>query len=162
MTIQNTETKARVKVIIERASIDDFKLIKKNKEFGFKWDHYRGKEVYKLQIEDDKKIQGLMCIFDHIDPNFDAIEIELLESCKENIGSNKIWEGVAGCLIAYACRESITRGHQGYVFLTPKTSLIKHYQAKYYLYYTPPIGLRMEGMLATDENIAIKLIKEYL
>ncbi|HMG82896.1 MAG TPA: hypothetical protein VK559_07660 [Ferruginibacter sp.] len=161
MTIHDTETGKEINVTIERASMADFKLIKKNKEFGFNWEECKNKEVYKLCIVNDEKIQGLMCVFDHTDQYTNAIEIELLELRKENIGHDKKLDRVAGCLIAYACRESIKRGHGGYVFLYPKTSLINHYQSKYGFSYLP-FGPKEAGTLNVDGDISRELIKEYL
>jgi hypothetical protein len=40
---------------------------------------------------------------------------------------NKLYEGVAGNLVAFACRLSFQRGHEGFVSFHSKTSLIRHY-----------------------------------
>jgi hypothetical protein len=103
-----------------------------------------------------------MCIIDHIDELTNAIEIELLEVGDENVGKKKKLDRIAGTLIAFACRESLKRGHEGYIFLTPKTKLIDHYKAKYYLAFTGPIGNNSIGVMVGEEKVARKLIKEYL
>ena len=83
------------------------------------------KEVYKLTIENNPNvIQGILSITienDHIFMN-------LLESSPFNIGKHKIYEGVAGNLVAYACKISFQRGYEGFVSFTAKTNLIKHYE----------------------------------
>ena len=44
------------------------------------------------------------------------------------IGKNKLYEGVPGNLVAFACKLSFQRGYDGYVAFDAKTQLIKHYQ----------------------------------
>jgi hypothetical protein len=150
----------KIEAAIDPVSENDFKIIKK--EFQFDWTRHKGKEIYKLHILNAKKIQGLMCIVDHAAKEIDAIEIELLEVSEDNKGEDKKLDRIAGCLIAFACRESIKRGHDGYFFLIPKSDLIKHYQAKYHLAYIGPIGPNLTGTIIGEEKIARKLIREYL
>lgn len=40
---------------------------------------------------------------------------------------NKLYEGVAGNLVAYACKVSFNNGFDGYLSFTAKTKLIDHY-----------------------------------
>jgi hypothetical protein len=54
--------------------------------------------------------------------------MDLLESSPFNIGKNKVYEGVAGNLVAYACKLSFQKGFEGFVGFTAKTALIKHYE----------------------------------
>lgn len=54
--------------------------------------------------------------------------MDLLESASFNIGRHKIYEGVAGNLVAFACKLSFQRGFDGYVAFTAKTKLIDHYE----------------------------------
>jgi len=58
----------------------------------------------------------------------DHVFMDLLESAPFNIGKNKIYEGVAGNLVAYACKISFQKGYEGYVAFTAKTNLISHYE----------------------------------
>ncbi|MEX8546782.1 MAG: hypothetical protein V5804_04195 [Mucilaginibacter sp.] len=44
------------------------------------------------------------------------------------MGRNKLYEGVAGNLVAYACKVSFQQGFDGYVSFTAKTQLIEHYR----------------------------------
>ena len=86
-------------------------------------------KVYKLLIAEDS-ILGVMGITDT--PEEKRIEIKLLASSVENQGKNKIYEGIAGCLMAYACRiAKIKYGFLACVSLVPKTSLKAHYINKY-------------------------------
>lgn len=106
----------------------DLKNITKKNGWYFDWKlelNDLKKETYKLTIVNNPDIiQGLLSITieqDHIFMN-------LLESAPFNIGKNKLYEGVAGNLVAYACKVSFQRGFEGFVVFTAKTSLIEHYE----------------------------------
>ncbi|MFK7937257.1 MAG: hypothetical protein AB8G22_27330 [Saprospiraceae bacterium] len=70
-----------------------------------------------------------MSIIDH---NHELrIEIHLLEIAKPHRGKKKIIEGVAGSLIAFACKIAFEKDYDGFVSLVPKTRLIHHYIQEY-------------------------------
>ncbi|MGV8136822.1 MAG: hypothetical protein AB2L20_16555 [Mangrovibacterium sp.] len=165
MFLKDTATGKELEAVIEPLTNKDFKIVKRSKDRfdKFDWSEYQGQEVYKLRLENDETILGLMCLTDHTDEATDAIEIELLEVSAENIGSKKKLENIGGCLIAFACRESFKRGHDGFLFLTPKTTLITHYSAKYGFHHFPLKTVqRPEGLMVLYEDGSRKLIKEYL
>lgn len=54
--------------------------------------------------------------------------MNLLENAPFNLGRTKLYEGVAGNLVAYACKISFQNGFDGYVSFTAKTKLIEHYK----------------------------------
>ncbi len=54
--------------------------------------------------------------------------MDLLENAPFNLGRSKLYEGVAGNLVAYACKISFQHGFDGYVSFTAKTRLVEHYQ----------------------------------
>lgn len=54
--------------------------------------------------------------------------MNLLESAPFNIGRSKLYEGVAGNLVAYACKVSFQKGFGGFVAFTAKSKLIEHYE----------------------------------
>jgi hypothetical protein len=54
--------------------------------------------------------------------------MDLVESAPFNIGKNKLYEGVAGNLVAFACKLSFQYGFDGFVSFTAKTRLIHHYE----------------------------------
>jgi hypothetical protein len=54
--------------------------------------------------------------------------MHLLESAPFNIGHNKLYEGVAGNLVAHACKVSFQQDFDGFVGFTAKTKLIEHYE----------------------------------
>ncbi len=58
----------------------------------------------------------------------DHIYMDLIESAPFNLGRNKIYEGVAGNLVAFACKVSFQRGFDGFLSFTAKTKLIEHYE----------------------------------
>ncbi|MCD9853134.1 hypothetical protein LUD75_00330 [Epilithonimonas sp. JDS] len=107
---------------------NDLKNITKKNGWNFNWRaefQDISKEIYKLTIFNNPNIiQGLLSVSimdDHVYMN-------LLESAPFNIGVNKIYEGVAGNLVAYACKTSFQKGFDGYVAFIAKTKLIKHYE----------------------------------
>jgi hypothetical protein len=165
MKVKNIQSGVEFEAEILLVSKEDLKAIKKDiKRFSkFDWSLYKSKEVYKLKLKNDNEILGLMCIVDHTDPQTDAIEIELLEVTIENVGKDKKIENIGGCLIAFACREAIKRGHDGFVFLVPKTNLITHY-IKIYGFERMPIRTptRPEGILVLYGQTSRLLIEKYL
>ena len=83
------------------------------------------KEVYKLHISNNSDIvQGLLSITIERDHVF----MNLLENAPFNIGKQKLYEGVSGNLVAYACKVSFQKGFDGYVAFTAKSNLISHYE----------------------------------
>lgn len=83
-----------------------------------------------------------------------AFQIRLLSSSKENIGSSKQYQRIAGCLIAFACRLALLADYDGYVFLKPKTELEGHYSKAY--------KMRRTGMYFTTEGQnSLDLIEKY-
>ena len=54
--------------------------------------------------------------------------MDLLESAPFNLGHKKIYEGVPGNLVAYACKVSFQYNFDGFVSFTAKTKLIEHYE----------------------------------
>lgn len=54
--------------------------------------------------------------------------MNLLESAPFNIGQQKLYEGVAGNLVAYTCKLAFQYGFDGFVSFQSKTKLIEHYK----------------------------------
>jgi len=129
MNITYLKTGEKKDVIIELVKDPDYKGIKKNK-YHFNWNGEKSNTVFKLRLLDDKEILGLVSLKEF--PTEKRIEISLLASSVDNTGKNKIYEGIAGALIAHACREAIKLfAIDACVSLTPKTKLKKHYIEKY-------------------------------
>ncbi|OFX17657.1 MAG: hypothetical protein A2033_09240 [Bacteroidetes bacterium GWA2_31_9] len=105
----------------------DLKTITKSRGWLFDWKYefeQPSREVYKLTINDNPEIfQGLISLT--VKP--DHVYMFLLESATFNIGKNKLYEGVSGNLVAFACKLSFQRGGDGFVSFESKTNLIDHY-----------------------------------
>ena len=104
-------------------------LVKINKKSGweFNWKmelRSPNKEIYKITIlNNEQVIQGLISI--SFEDKF--VRMNLLESAPFNRGKDKIYIGVPGNLVAFACKLSFQRGYDGYVSFISKSNLIKHY-----------------------------------
>lgn len=126
-SIQNTVSGDSFPTEVSRLTKTDLKQITKKNGWAFNWkkeldDNTR--EVYKLTISNNPNIiQGILSFT--IEPNH--IYMDLLESAPFNRGRNKLYEGVAGNLVAYACKVSFQHGFDGYISFTAKTKLIDHY-----------------------------------
>ena len=127
-SIQNTISGDSFQTEVSLFTRADAKLITKKNGWQFDWKKElasNSKEVYKLTIVNNSDIiQGLLCVT--IQP--DHILMDLVESAPFNIGKNKLYEGVAGNLVAYACKLSFQYGFDGFVSFTAKTLLIEHYE----------------------------------
>lgn len=110
------------------------------------------KAVYKLTtVNNPTIIQGLLSIEDKQDHIF----MHLIESSKFNKGKGKVYFGVPGNLVAYACKVAFDKGYEGFLAFDAKTTLIKHYEESLGATYFR--GQRM----FIETNAAIKLIAQY-
>lgn len=127
-SIHNSVSGDSFRTEVLRLTNADLKQITKKNGWNFKWKtelDNNSKEVYKLTIADNPNIiQGLISFT----INADHVYIDLLENAPFNLGRNKLYEGVAGNLIAFTCKISFQHGFAGYVSFTAKTRLIAHYQ----------------------------------
>jgi hypothetical protein len=83
------------------------------------------REVYKLTIQNNLSIlQGLLSL----EVKADHVYMHLLENAPFNKGRSKVYAGVAGNLVAFACRLSFQRGHEGNIAFVSKTQLVDYYQ----------------------------------
>lgn len=123
-------SKKKALINVRRVQIQDFKKVTVKRYF-FNWKSVQDScEVYKLTLQGNEDILGLIAIVDH--PAEERLEIKLLTVSVENAGSQKKYDRIAGCLIGFTCREAIKR-YTTYpcVSLTPKTELKSHYINKY-------------------------------
>ncbi len=153
-SIENTLTGEVFDTEIVRLIGTDAKQIRK-KDWQFDWLQElkdKTKEIYKLTtVNNPTIIQGLVSIED----NQDHVFMHLIESAKFNKGKGKVYFGVPGNLVAYACKISIDKGFDGFLAFDAKSALIKHYQES--LHATHFRGLRM----FVEPSAAIKLISQY-
>ena len=110
--------------------------------------------VYVLLEISNSRIHGCM----QLRNDEGMVVMEILELAPFNLGANKGFEKVAGCLIAFGCREAIKMdsNYKGFLTFVSKTQLINWYKVKYYA--TQAIGQRMY----IDPESGKKLINEYL
>lgn len=114
---------------IQKVTNADYKRITK-KEYFFNWRLEKLYDVYKLTIENDEAILGLISV-DRFDSEY-RIDIRLLSVSVEHFGTKKKIDRIAGNLIAFAGRLAIARyGKLAAISLTPKTTLGQHYMNKY-------------------------------
>lgn len=126
-SIENTLTGEVFNTEIVQINSKDKRLVKKS-EWLFDWSlelNNVQKQVFKLTtVNNPTIIQGLMSCEDKKDHIF----LHLLESAKFNKGKRKLYLGVAGNLVAFACKISFDKGYEGFVAFDSKTALIKHYE----------------------------------
>ncbi|MBE2228308.1 MAG: hypothetical protein IAE93_13220 [Ignavibacteria bacterium] len=138
--------------VVIKVAESDFKFLKKG--WAFNWiQESKDYSVYKLTTRENPEIiQGLVSIR----KNVDHIFINLIENASFNIGKNRVYEGVAGNLFAFACKFSMDSGYLGNVSFVAKTNLISHYEET--------IGARRFGtsnIMAIDYFAAQQLIQKY-
>ena len=108
------------------SQIVDTKKIKKA-DWTFNWQSEikdKTKVVFGLTtLNNQDIIHGLISLID----KGDHIFMDLIESAKFNKGKNKLYKGVAGNLVAFACKNSFEKGYGGVVSFVAKTQLIDHY-----------------------------------
>ena len=81
--------------------------------------------------------------------------MHLVENAPFNKGKAKVYVGVPGNLVAFACKLSFQRGHEGNVSFHSKTQLVQH--------YIDSLGAMHVGghIMIIDTIAALKLIHKY-
>jgi hypothetical protein len=153
-SIQNAITGDSFKTEVFSVSAADIRKFKKS-EWLFDWRAEAkrpDRSVYKLVIIGNANIvQGLISLQDRGDHIF----MPLIESNKFNQGAGKIYLGVPGNLIAFACKVSFDKGYNSYVSFESKTRLIEHYRK------TLGAQVLFGNIMAIDTIAAAKLIEQY-
>jgi hypothetical protein len=126
-SIENAITGDSFQTDVSIVKNEDLKAISKKNNWNFNWKlELRSplKEVYKLTIVNNPNvIQGLVSL----EIREDHVYLHLLESAPFNKGSNKMYVGVAGNLVAFTCRRAFQMGFEGNVAFKAKTQLVAHY-----------------------------------
>lgn len=126
-SIENVQTGDSFSTNISLLPIADLKSTTKKNGWQFDWKYELNqpeREVYKLTIPNNLSvIQGLISV----EIKSDHIYMHLVESAPFNKGKLKVYSGVPGNLVAFACRLSFQRGFDGNVSFISKTQLIEHY-----------------------------------
>ncbi|CAN5391775.1 hypothetical protein BH09BAC5_BH09BAC5_25320 [soil metagenome] len=154
-SIENVTTGESFATQVLPISNNELKLITKKNGWVFNWKkEFKDvrKEVYKLvTVENLSVIQGLVSFTiekDHIFMN-------LIENAPFNRKPMKIYNGVAGNLVAFLCKLSFAGNGGGYVSFLSKTNLISHYQKS--------LGAEYEGghLMVIYPPQSSRLIKQY-
>ena len=126
-SIENVLTGDSFQTDVSVTTNEDLKLISKKSGWLFDWKKEAklpDRDVYKLTIVNNSEIiQGLISLT----VQADHVVMHLIESASFNKGKQKVYAGVPGNLVAFACKLSFQRGCDGYVFFIAKTKLIDHY-----------------------------------
>jgi len=134
---------------------NDFKNVTNKEGWLFDWKAEFKKpdrDVYKLTIVNNQSvIQGLVSL----SVKSDHVYMHLIESAPFNKGKDKVYAGVPGNLVAFACKLSFQRGFEGYLSFLSKTNLIAHYEKT--------LGAKHVGghLMIINTTSALKLINKY-
>jgi hypothetical protein len=129
MHIVATSTGAKQKIEIVPVEEGDFKSLRKERYF-FDWKQERNFEMYKLRIPESNEILGLISL-ERI-PSEWRVHIRLLTVSSENKGKRKIYDKIAGNLIAFVAKIAVSDyAEMACVSLRPKSQIAQHYIKKY-------------------------------
>jgi hypothetical protein len=127
-SIENVVTGDSFQTEIIVASSVDIKTTTKKNGWNFDWKlefKQPERDVFKLTIiHNSSIIQGLISV----EVKSDHVYMHLLENAPFNIGNEKMYAGVAGNLVAFACKLAFQRGFEGNIAFLAKTKLINHYE----------------------------------
>lgn len=134
---------------------NDLKNVNKKSGWLFNWlEEFKEpeKNIYKLTIINNPTIvQGLISL----EIKLDHVYMHLVESAPYNKGKTKMYSGVPGNLVAFACKLSFQRGHEGNVSFLSKSQLVEH--------YVNTLGALHFGgrVMVIETQAALKLINKY-
>jgi len=154
-SIENVITGDSFSTDISILAANDIKNITKKQGWLFDWKKEfkePARDVYKLTIVNNPAIiQGLISL----EVKSDHVYMHLLENSPFNKGKVKVYSGVAGNLVAFACKLSFQRGHEGNVSFLSKSQLVEHYEKTLGAFH---FGGRI---MIIETNSALKLIQKY-
>jgi hypothetical protein len=126
-SIENVVTGDNFSTEVLPLAKSDLEHLTKKNGWKFSWKkeyHCPDRSVFKLTISGEPAaIQGLVSL--GIKAGY--MEMYLIENAPSNFGKDKKYSGVAGNLVAYACKRSFDLGFDGVVSFIAKTVLIDHY-----------------------------------
>jgi hypothetical protein len=154
-SIENIITGESFATEVSLLSKNELSFVSDENNWMFNWiDEYKQaeKDVYKLTtVGNPMIIQGLICV----EVKMDHVYIHLLENAPFNKGKHKMYAGVAGNLVAFACKVSFQRGHMGNISFLSKSKLIEHYEKTLGAFH---FGGRV---MIIETQAALKLIDKY-
>lgn len=153
--IQNVVTGDSFATDISLVTTADLRTVIKKNNWQFDWKlefKQPERDVYKLTIVNNQTvIQGLISL----EIKSDHVYMHLVESAPFNKGKTKVYAGVLGNLVAFACKLAFQRGHEGNVSFISKTQLIEHYEKTLGAFH-------FGGRVMIIETVAaLKLINKY-
>ena len=154
-SIENVKSGDSFATEVSVVTLNDLKTLTKKDKWQFDWKFefkQPEREVYKLTIVNNQNIiQGLISVEFRID----HVYMHLLESAPFNKGKTKVYAGVPGNLVAFACKLSFQRGFEGNVSFFSKSQLVQH--------YIDSLGAFHAGgrIMIIDTNASLKLINKY-
>ncbi len=154
-SVENVVTGDSFKTEVSILSKADLKLVTKKNGWLFDWKKELKapvREIYKLTIVGNPTIiQGLISM----EVKEDHVYMHLVESAPFNKGKEKMYSGVPANLVAFACRVSFQRGHEGNISFLSKSQLIEHYEKTLGAFH-------FSGrVMIIDTVAALKLIDRY-
>jgi len=154
-SIENVVTGDSFATDISILTTNDLKVITKTKGWLFNWrEEFKDpiRDIYKLTIVNNPTIiQGLVSL----EVKADHVYMHLVENAPFNKGQTKMYSGVAGNLVAFACKLSFQRGHEGNVSFLSKSQLVDHYEKTLGAFH---FGGRV---MIIETQSALKLINKY-
>jgi hypothetical protein len=154
-SIENAITGDSFQTEISVLQNSDLKHLTKKNGWLFNWkEEFKNpiRDIFKLTIVGNSTIiQGLISL----EVKSDHVYMHLVESAPFNKGKTKVYVGVAGNLVAYACKLSFQRGHDGNVSFLSKSQLVDHYEKTLGAFH---FGGRI---MIIETKSALKLINKY-
>ncbi len=154
-SIENVVTGDSFATEISILTANDLKTATTKNGWLFNWkDEFKepARDIYKLTIVNNPTIiQGLISL----EVKSDHVYMHLVESAPFNKGKTKVYSGVPGNLVAFACKLSFQRGHEGNISFLSKTLLVDH--------YIKTLGAFHFGgrVMIIETPAALKLINKY-
>jgi hypothetical protein len=154
-SIENKTTGDSFQTDILLLDNDDLKSVTERNGWLFDWKaEFRkaDRDIYKLSIRDNLSIiQGIMSLTEQED----HIYMHLIESAPFNRGKEKVYLGVPGNLVAFACKLAFHKGFEGYLSFRSKSTLLDH--------YAKTLGAQHIGaqIMVINTDSALKLIDKY-
>lgn len=154
-SIENIVTGDSFSTEVSILTMKDISIASKKNGWLFNWKEEFMKpfrDVFKLTITQNiGVIQGLISL----EIKSDHVYMHLVESAPFNKGKAKVYSGVPGNLVAFTCKLSFQRGHEGNVSFISKTQLIEHYEKSLGAFH---FGGRL---MIIETNAALQLINKY-
>ena len=154
-SIENIVTGDNFQTDIIVITSSDMKNTTKKNGWQFDWKQevkQPERDIFKLTIVHNPLIiQGLISV----EVKSDHVYMHLLENAPFNVGQTKMYAGVAGNLVAFACKLAFQRGFEGNIAFLAKTKLIQHYEESLGAIH---VGGRI---MIIETQSALKLINKY-